>query len=47
MKKFSIPNDLLSTLHFVNGAMVGMNSGGGGSGKFKVIEPRNGKDFSL
>lgn len=38
MKKFQIPQDLLSALHFVNGARVNLKS----PRKFTVVEPRNG-----
>uniref|UniRef100_A0A914L2H5 Aldehyde dehydrogenase domain-containing protein n=1 Tax=Meloidogyne incognita TaxID=6306 RepID=A0A914L2H5_MELIC len=38
MRKFSIPNDLLAALHFVNGARINLVAGK----LFKIIEPRNG-----
>lgn len=38
MKKFTVPNDLLGALHFINGTRIG-DCGGN---PFKIIEPRNG-----
>lgn len=38
MRKFVISKDLLSALHFINGARVDLKS----ATKFKVFEPRNG-----
>uniref|UniRef100_A0A915DTR7 Aldehyde dehydrogenase domain-containing protein n=1 Tax=Ditylenchus dipsaci TaxID=166011 RepID=A0A915DTR7_9BILA len=41
-EKFCIPNDLLSALHFVNGARVNLKS----QRKFNVFEPRNGEHLT-
>ena len=38
MRKFTIPNDLLAALHFVNGSRINLVAGK----LFKIIEPRNG-----
>uniref|UniRef100_A0A915NBH6 Aldehyde dehydrogenase domain-containing protein n=1 Tax=Meloidogyne javanica TaxID=6303 RepID=A0A915NBH6_MELJA len=38
MRKFTVPNDLLAALHFVNGARINLVAGK----LFKIIEPRNG-----
>ncbi|KAL7077115.1 hypothetical protein ACQ4LE_003912 [Meloidogyne hapla] len=38
MRKFTIPKDLLSALHFVNGARINLAAGK----LFQIIEPRNG-----
>lgn len=39
MRRFVIPNDLVRSLHFINGTRVNIES----SSKFNVFEPRNGK----